>query len=130
MQDHLRANVRSPDVGVADLYRKFHCSRATLYRLFQPYGGVKAYQRGLRLEGAFRELAVSRGNSRGRVREIAERWGYHNFSHSHRLFKRRFDLSPTDVLPPAVEPGVALKRDTRPKYLEDVMRLRGWLARY
>jgi AraC-like DNA-binding protein len=130
MQDYLRANVRRPDLDVADLCREFHCSRATLYRLFQPYGGVKAYHRGLRLEGAFRELALTRGSARGRVCAIAERWGFSNLSHFHRSFKGRFELSPSDVLPPPLEPGGPLKPDNKPTYRDDVARLRGWLERY
>jgi AraC-like DNA-binding protein len=129
MQDYLRANLLRPDLGVADLCREFHCSRATLYRLFQPLGGVKTYVRALRLEGAFRELALARGHKRGRVREIAERWGFTNFSHFHRSFKQRFDLSPSDVLPPPVK-AAALKLDTAPAYPDDVARLRGWLERF
>lgn len=130
MQDYLRANVRRPDLGVADLCREFHCSRATLYRLFQPFGGVKAYLRGLRLEGAFRELAMARGSSHGQVCAIAERWGFNNQSHFHRTFKRRFDLSPSDVLPPSVEPRVVLDRDRETTYRDEVTRLRGWLEQY
>jgi AraC-like DNA-binding protein len=132
MQDHLRANVlQRRDVCVADLCREFHCSRATLYRLFQPYGGVKAYQRGLRLEGAFRDLALARGSARGRVSTIAERWGFSNLSHFHRSFKQRFDLSPSDILPPSpLERGGPLKPDTTATHLDDVTRLRGWLERY
>lgn len=130
IQDYLRANVRRPDLDVADLCAEFHCSRATLYRLFQPYGGVKAYQRGLRLEGAFRELALAHGSSRGRVCAIAERWGFSSQSHFHRLFKRRFDLSPSDVLPTPPEPGALLNTNPEPTYGNDIARLRGWLERY
>ena len=129
MQDYLRANLLRLDLDVADLCREFHCSRATLYRLFQPHGGVKTYVRALRLEGAFRELTLARGHTRGRVREIAERWGFSNFSHFHRSFKQRFDLSPSDVLPPPAK-TVALNLDTEPTYLDDVARLRGWLERF
>jgi len=130
MQDYLRANVRRSNLGVADLCREFYCSRATLYRLFQPFGGVKAYLRGLRLEGAFRELAMARGSARGQVCAIAQRWGFNNQSHFHRTFKRRFDLSPSDVLPPSVEPRLVLDQDRVPTYRDDVTRLRDWLERY
>lgn len=126
MQDYLRANVLRSDLDTADLCRDFHCSHATLYRLFQPHGGVKTYVRALRLEGAFRELALAGERRRGRVCEIAERWGFSNPSHFHRLFKQRFDLSPSDVLPPPVE-TVALTTDAEPTELDDVARLRGWL---
>jgi len=51
MERYLAARLRR-DVGLEDLCRTFHTSRATEYRLFEPHGGIKSYLSRARLERA------------------------------------------------------------------------------
>ncbi len=129
MQDYLCANLHRQGIGVDDLCRSFRCSRATVYRMFKTHGGIQTYLRNQRLEGCFQELSLPGGhrNRRGRVREVAERWGFYEPSHFNRLFRQRFACSPSDALDsPAAGPakGSAVTVDRRSA---DVECLRGWL---
>jgi AraC-like DNA-binding protein len=97
IQNYLLANLHRMDFNVGDLCRQFHCSRATLYRMFREHGGVRTYVRDLRLEHCLRELARVPEKSRGRIRNVAEQWGFYDPSHFCRLFKQRFGISPSEV---------------------------------
>ncbi|MFO7189748.1 MAG: helix-turn-helix domain-containing protein [Pseudomonadota bacterium] len=79
------------------LCKRFGCSRAQLYRLFQPFGGVAAYIRDARLNRCWQEL--SRDDNRPkRIGDIALRWGFSSQSHFNRLFREAFGLSPGEVV--------------------------------
>jgi len=79
------------------LARAFGCSRGRLYQLFREHGGVDHYLRERRLGRCFRELAAAEPGTT-RVWKVAERWGFDDPSHFHRLFKQRFGLRPSEVL--------------------------------
>lgn len=83
-------------VTVAELTAQFRISRATLYRLFAPEGGVQAYLRELRLLKAYRDLT---GPSRDRlsIGEIGWRTGFASDTQFSRAFRNRFGLSPTQA---------------------------------
>ena len=56
---HEQKWVRFPErrgVGAEALYRHFHVSRSTVYRLFEPVGGVRQFINGARLERWYGEL--------------------------------------------------------------------------
>jgi hypothetical protein len=55
MEQFLASRLRG-DVGVEDLCRQFNVSRSTVYRLFEPHGGVSAYLGRMRLERAYADL--------------------------------------------------------------------------
>jgi len=91
------------------LCRRFSCSRAQLYRLFQPFGGVAAYIRGARLQRCWEELTEGRNGRKQRVFDVALRWGFTNQSHFNRLFRQAFGVTPGQ----AVELGAAQWRTRR-----------------
>lgn len=108
------------------LCRRFACSRAQLYRLFQPFGGVAAYIRDARLNRCWQELSRP-GNRPKRIGDVAMRWGFSSQSHFNRLFREAFGLSPSEVAERARskgevqrEPG-ASNVDHRPA-LHDLLR--------
>ncbi|WP_157072434.1 helix-turn-helix transcriptional regulator [Brevundimonas bacteroides] len=93
LQRHVRAHVARPDLSAESLCRDFGLSRSTLYRLFEPLGGVQAWIRGQRLDEAYRRLTAPGGTNR-RVAEVARELGFPSETSFSRDFRRRFDLSP------------------------------------
>lgn len=130
MKDFLRANLHRTSLGVEDLCRAFHCSRATVYRLFGNLGGANTYLRDLRLGHCFQELALTIEHPPARVRHAAERWGFQNASHFSRLFGQRFGSSPSELLSASTVTGSMTSNNPEAGYRPEVERLRGWLERY
>jgi AraC-like DNA-binding protein len=93
---YIDAHLHDADLDAATLCRVFGCSRASLYRLFQEHGGVASYLCERRLSRCFAEFAAA-PERRGRVRKIAERWGFNDPSHFNRLFKKQFGMLPSEV---------------------------------
>lgn len=96
MRRYLDEHLADPGLGVARLCAAFGASRATVYRDFAEEGGVARFVTRRRLERAYRDLA-SLPPSRGRVRQVAEHWGFTCPYHFSRAFHKEFDLWPTEV---------------------------------
>jgi AraC-like DNA-binding protein len=96
MKSFLREHLHDLDLGVDDLQRAFHCSRSSVYRLFEADGGVARFIRRERLERCMHEL-MSPTLHPHRVSTVAVRWGYENPSHFNRLFKQAFGAAPSVV---------------------------------
>jgi AraC-like DNA-binding protein len=105
---HVLANLGDLGLGPEELAESFHCSRATLYRLFHDDGGVLTYLRDKRLDRCLDELLDPAAVGRS-IGETATAWGFENPSHFHRLFTARFDVTPSAV---KVRSGTIL--DARP----------------
>lgn len=73
----------------------FGLSRATLYRMFEPLGGVAHYIRSQRLERIHSVLLAPSG--RVYLSRLAEEHGFRNAAHFSRAFKARFGCAPTEV---------------------------------
>jgi AraC-like DNA-binding protein len=106
MRRYLDDNLEDPELGVASLCAAFGASRATVYRDFAADGGVERFIVRRRLDRAFRELA-SGPPDRGRVRRVAERWGFACPYHFSRAFRRQFDLWPSEVFEVRADSGAA-----------------------
>jgi AraC-like DNA-binding protein len=109
MQAFIERHLHDLDLDAATLCRTFACSRARLYRLFRPYGGVERYIHDQHLQRCFDEL-MRADPTRGRIRTVAANWGFEDPSHFHRLFKARLGIAPSEVpvlgSDPAVRPHV------------------------
>lgn len=97
MKNYIEKNLSSAQLGTDILCKSFHCSRATLYRLFQPYGGVASYIRERRMTSSFKEL-VKPSSANRRIIDIAMKYGFNNQSTFSRLFRQYFGVSPSDVI--------------------------------
>jgi AraC-like DNA-binding protein len=99
MQHYIQANLHRPNLGVEHLCKTYHCSRSTIYRLFQPLGGLMFYIREQRLMRCYDALKCFRTTTQQRVgvQAIAEQWGFTNYSNFSRIFKRRFGISPREL---------------------------------
>ena len=93
-----------PDLGPALLCRQFGLSRATLYRLFAPLGGVAQHIRGRRLRRACDDLA-NPANLHRQISEIAYSWGFNDLSAFARAFKVEFGMTPRDARDLAAMPA-------------------------
>ncbi len=84
------------DLDAARLCRFFGVSRSSMYRLFEPLGGVANYIRERRLTRACEVLAG--GASHAPIAAVAHTFGFRTASQFSRAFRARFGYSPRDVL--------------------------------
>jgi AraC-like DNA-binding protein len=96
MQQFLMTRLQGA-VGVNDLCRHFHVSRSTVYRLFEPLGGVSTFISGARLERCYGELRAA-DPQRVKIADIAAAWGFTEASSFSRRFRSRFGVAPTRIL--------------------------------
>jgi len=87
-------HLHEPAFGVEAICRQFRCSRATLYRLFKPLGGVREHIQRRRLMACFR--AIVSQTHRG-IFDIAMDYGFTSSSHFSHLFRTVFGMTPRDA---------------------------------
>ncbi len=92
IEDHLADPALRPETIVA----RVGISRSSLYRLFEPLGGVASYIRTRRLRRSVRDL-LDPGMERRRIYEIAYAWGFQRESDYARVFRREFGLTPREA---------------------------------
>lgn len=93
IRQHIEARLSSPDLSADSVALHFGLSRASLYRLFTPIGGIAEYIRSRRLHRAFFDLATT--NSRAtRISEVARRWQLGTDAHFTRSFKAAYGITP------------------------------------
>ncbi|WP_163099763.1 helix-turn-helix transcriptional regulator, partial [Acinetobacter baumannii] len=78
------------------LLDEFGITRSTLYRLFEPVGGVSTYITERRLHYAFRQIAGG-VEPHQRISQLAFALGFSHPSAFTRAFKDFFGISPRDV---------------------------------
>ncbi len=71
-------------------------SRSTLYRLFEPLGGVRAYVQERRLRRSAADLFAPQ-HGRRRICDIAWAWGFASEAHFSRAFRQRFGVTPREA---------------------------------
>lgn len=87
-------HLRDPGLGVESLCGQFRCSRATLYRLFKPLGGVREHIQRRRLMACFKAIAMQ---SQRRIFDIALDYGFVSPSHFSNLFRDYFGMTPREA---------------------------------
>ena len=85
-----------PMLGAKSICEYLRCSRATLYRLFKPQGGVREYIQRRRLMACF-DAITSPAHARRQIFDIAIEFGFHSPSHFSHLFRAHFGMTPTDA---------------------------------
>jgi len=91
---YIDKQLRNPDLDVATLCAHFRCSRATLYRLFQPLGGVRDHIQRRRLAACFKAISAQ---PHRRIFDIALDFGFVSQSHFSSLFRAHFGMSPREA---------------------------------
>lgn len=90
---HIDRNLASPDLGADSVAAEFGLSRASLYRLFEPAGGIAKYIRKVRLSRAFQEITAVELSNR-RIGHIANSVGFRNVSAFSRVFHEVYGVTP------------------------------------
>ncbi|KQT50161.1 hypothetical protein ASG52_08550 [Methylobacterium sp. Leaf456] len=88
----VRANLARPDLTPAFIAGEMQVSRATLYRLFEPEGGVMHFVQGERL-GAVRDALADPMETRTLGR-LADVFGFSSLSQLSRSFRNRYGVPP------------------------------------
>lgn len=96
LRRYIDVNLSLADLGPEHLCDRFGLSRASLYRILAPLGGVADYVRGRRLERAYRML-VEPTSSVLPMSQIAHACGMPSWPTFSRAFKSRFGLTPSEV---------------------------------
>jgi AraC-like DNA-binding protein len=99
---YIELHLDQPDLSVEQLAGMFRVSRATLYRLFEPLGGVRHHIRERRLARAHAILA--RASARVSIRSLAESSGFGSATHFSRAFREQYGYNPRNV-PHGAFPG-------------------------
>jgi AraC-like DNA-binding protein len=95
-------NLLSKDLDVELIAANFGLSRASLYRLFAPIGGVAVYMRKQKLDRAFQDV-ISPEHAQKRIKSIAQLYGFDNFSAFTRLFRMTYGITPLTARRAALE---------------------------
>lgn len=83
------------DLTPDQLCRQLGISRSSLYRLFEPVGGVSSYVRRQRLLKT-REMLSDRADRRT-ISSIAEEWSFTDPSAYSRMFRKEFGITPREA---------------------------------
>jgi AraC-like DNA-binding protein len=93
---YIEGNLAARDLGVAKLAATFGLSRASLYRLFEPAGGVASFIRQRRLARAHHELSAPGLHDR-RIGPIAYQAGFRSVATFNRAFLAAYGETPRNV---------------------------------
>lgn len=96
VRHYINTHLHDPELGVTHLTEVFALSRAALYRMFEPEGGVARLIRVRRLRAAAIELSSPGGRQR-RISQVARAWGFTDNSSFSRAFRAHFGISPSDA---------------------------------
>jgi AraC-like DNA-binding protein len=88
---HIDRHLHDPALGVDSLCQQFRCSRATLYRLFAPLGGVREHIQRRRLMACFKAIVQQQQRL---IYDIALDFGFVSPSHFSNLFRAYFGMTP------------------------------------
>jgi len=96
---YIEKHLEAPELSTVTLLREFGVSRATLYRMFEPEGGVRNYISSRRLFRAITNLSREPG-VRGKIHEVAERWGFSSDANFSRSVRRAYGAAPGALFRP------------------------------
>ena len=107
-RSYVEHNLLEPGLNPAKISEALGVSRSTLYRLFEPLGGVTAYVWDRRLHLA--RAALLDPKRARRISEIAFQCGFSSEAHFSRSFRKAFNIRPSDLR--SLQPSLADEPDT------------------
>jgi len=117
-------NLANPELTPEFLSQKAGVSRATLYRLFEPIGGVRQYIQQRRLMRAY-QMISGPAHTRERIGTIAALCGFSDNTVFGRAFRKAYRMSPSELRNAAGEPDAHPEFATATSFLV----MNRWLAR-
>lgn len=94
---YIDRNIENPNLTPAHLEEHLRLSRSSLYRLFEPLGGVGAFILRRRLDRGMKALLTGIA-SKPSLRKIADSYGCRSEAHFSRAFRSRFGIAPRAFL--------------------------------
>jgi AraC-like DNA-binding protein len=119
------SNIRSPKLNVDHICVTLGISRASLYRLFTPVGGIAEYVRKQRLAAILEELTSPQFANK-RIGGIAFKWGFTNFGTFCRCFRDEYGMSPREARAIALSGGRPERPEERNR---EISSLGNWLKK-
>lgn len=92
---YIEMHLKDADLSPQDIADALALSRATLYRMFEPLGGVAAYVKERRLTQIHELLCSSDG--RVHLGRISDVYGFKSQAHFSTAFRKHFGFSPSDA---------------------------------
>lgn len=123
VQNYIKNHLMNPDLEPASVAEGVGVSRARLYRLFAPIGGVADYIREQRLRRCLADLLSARHAHR-QIADIAYRWGFSDPINFAKAFKQRFGRTPSE----AREAGLSIAWQECPGAASRTALLEQWIA--
>jgi len=120
---HIEARLNAPDLSPASIAAAFRLSRTTLYRMFEPLGGVGAFIQERRLARAQSALVLPANKGR-RIHEIAFDCGFASEAHFSRRFRAVYGVTPTTWQREAAVPAAGKLAHDDDNYARWIARLR------
>lgn len=87
--------IGKPGLGPTGLAAQFFVTRPTLYRMFEPHGGIGKYILGRRLTGVFLDLSDP-SLAQERIAAVLHRWGFENHTAAGRAFRAAYGMTPSE----------------------------------
>jgi len=98
VQAFVDQHAKDPDLGVNLLCKRFHMSRATLYRHMAPFGGVKRYLQNRRLSMAFDEMRRALNKDDSYYRTLALAFQFRSLPDFCQRYRQQFGVDPMVLL--------------------------------
>jgi AraC-like DNA-binding protein len=95
-QSYIKNHLANPHLGPDAVAEGLATSRAQLYRLFAPVGGVAEYIREQRLRRCLADL-LSAAHAHRQIADIAYSWGFTEPTYFAKAFKQRFGRTPSEA---------------------------------
>lgn len=93
---YIQRNLGSTELSPESIAHDFGVSRAQVYRLMEPVGGISSYIRRLRLHRCMADLRDPRFAHQN-VSEIAYRLGFEHLTTFNRSFREAFGMTPSEA---------------------------------
>ena len=98
----IERHIHDPDLGPEVLAHQFFITRPTLYRMFEPHGGIGRYILQRRLAGVFRDLSDPT-RPEDRIADVFSRWGLDSHTAAGRAFRAAWGMTPSECRARALE---------------------------
>jgi AraC-like DNA-binding protein len=110
IHDHIGRHLADPDLSPATIAQAHHISVRHLHNLFQMQGlTVAGWIRHRRLERCRHDLSDPRLSNRP-IHALAARWGFTDNAHFSRVFRRAYNMSPTECRASAISQALGAHR--------------------